>query len=75
MAATKGGLPSVARPGGKGLARRNHEAALIPWNGRAQRQKQVLESIPRRGDPAGPLLFLPFVDLAAVKEPSIIEAF
>jgi len=32
---SKGGLPSVARPGGKGLARRNHEAPLIPWNGRA----------------------------------------
>jgi hypothetical protein len=27
--------PSDARPGSKGLAPRNHEAPLIPWNGRA----------------------------------------
>jgi len=49
---SEGGLPSVARPGGKGLARRNHEAPSIPWNGRAQPQKQVLGSIPSRGDHA-----------------------
>src|SRR5512136_2334403 len=43
----------VPGPGGNGLARRNHEALLIPWNGRAQPQNQILGSIPRRGDPGG----------------------
>jgi hypothetical protein len=38
---SKGGLPSVARPGGKGLARRNHEAPLIPWNGRASKLRNA----------------------------------
>jgi len=31
------GLPSGARPGGKDLVRKNHEAASISWNGRASR--------------------------------------
>jgi hypothetical protein len=44
---------SVARPGGKGIARRNHEAPLFPWNGRAKRLNQVFGSIPCRGDSAG----------------------
>jgi hypothetical protein len=49
----KGPIPSVARPGGKGLARRNHEAPLIPWNGRAQPQNHVFGLILRKSNPAG----------------------
>ena len=49
----KDSLPSGARPGGKGIARRNHNAPLIPWAGRAKRLNQVLGSIPCRDDPAG----------------------
>jgi hypothetical protein len=47
-----GSVPSIARPGGKGVSRRNHKAPLIPWNGRAQPQNQGFGLSPYRGYPA-----------------------
>ena len=53
MGPPKGCLPSGTRPGSKGVARRNHEAPLIPWNGRANRSRDPLESFgPNRRDHA-----------------------
>jgi len=50
-ATPKGGLRSDARPRGKDLLYKNHEAASISWAGRAQRQNHVMGLNPRRGDP------------------------
>ena len=51
----QGGLPSVARPGVKGIARRNHEASSMLWTGRASRSWiPVTVSAPRRGDRRSP---------------------
>jgi hypothetical protein len=41
QAPPKGGSPSAARPGVKGAARRNHEAASILWSGRATELRNV----------------------------------
>ena len=39
----EGGLRKSARPGGKGLVGKNHEAPSTPWTGRANRSRPPVE--------------------------------